>query len=158
MRCQRSSASLLPKTARLKTSHKTNPPLPLLRTPPQSPQQRSNILTYNQSRGEPSWNLSVPHCPTGAPQSADYWLSLFKIRPADHDQPMSKDEISASAEGILQAQCQFAHIILAVCFYFVTVIVTHPAALWVCLFYFVFWSLVCQLSLGFSSPLRFSCV
>lgn len=53
-RCRRSFASLLPKTARLKMSRRTNPPLPLLpqRTPPQNQMQKSSTLTYNPSRVE----------------------------------------------------------------------------------------------------------
>lgn len=132
-RCQRSSASLLPKTARLKTSRRTNPPLPLLpqRTPPQSPKQKSSTLTYNPSRGEQSRNLTLPHsCSTTGwlLRLITKMLVFSKWGQQIMDQPLSKDTILASAEGLLKVWICTYHSCRLLIF---AAIITQRAALWV---------------------------
>lgn len=86
-RCQRSTASLLPKTARSKTIQHTSPPLPLLplRTPPQIPTLKSSTLTYNLSEDK-SRNLTVTLCSIAVPRPAGNCRNAcnFTAEPADH--------------------------------------------------------------------------
>lgn len=171
-RCQKSSASLPPKTARSKTRP---PPPPPQRPPPQSPGRRPSTLTSKPSaagvqrernrKRTAHFTHTAPRLlhdrlaswPRGSRTAASRsWISVYV-----------RIETEASAEGLLKVWlCTYHSCYLTFIFYSNNNLRVHsvsvktkkkkkPSGMKCCLFYFVSWFIVC---LWFSAAVKCSCV